>query len=1061
MADLGTVISIAALQSRSQVEIHVDRPKSHSGSPTHVRKQHSRLLQQRPRSSSNPARPQLRPRSSSNPPRLQPLTGIGQGGGQGLSPSPKGRSPLSNSLDLPGSGSTLRGRVEVPTFAGRANLSPHDLPGQRVYTAWDDQDTQLLSRSSPTTPSTPRRRTVSPAARPRSGRPISPSVMAEKPQTIKLSAGFPVSPTMLRKRALNRGSGAGGGDLGFSGLSSKSLTSFSRFMTPPDPPNLTRERSDPQLQLLRKRNHRVAPLGTSITSGLGTPRKGAALRDHSQSPARRSSTESIGSPSRLSSVSMTHLSSKHDVDLDFVDVLRQRRKSSTHEQKQQVIVMPRQPLPPITRRASNVSDSSSASERRRSSEVQQVDFAFSGEHISNPHEKIPSDIAALLKRIMDHDWEGLGDGSDREYLQFVNTIALHARDLMGKHRKEFAKHAHWAATLRGMVADHSAAEHAHEACTYCVCVRVGGGYILIGLANATGRCVGCGRPLTLNLADAKQGGAIAQAMAQMDSIAETDSEGASEGKDGGDGGAEAAEAGEGSLDALSFGLGSGTDLEGALSDVTSLSQRSSVDDGARLGGEYDFGAAGASGLSTNALDLLVGSDDKPDGGGSECDSTGATDPIDATNSDDGQLDGSPPEHGDGPSSGSDHGDMGSDSEPCDVDAAHSDDNDHNEGKGDEEDGVDGVEADGSEHDDGEDDGDHGTLESTETVGDLDKDQISPTTPLAKLQKISVDKKDLFGHLKPHDTVTSQANPSTVDGGEDEDVDGEELGRSPRTSDGSDIQWNPVDPEEDESDDQAETSEQSAAARKQRRKFPNVGQFEDDEDDKPARPVFQKLDLFVDLDSDLEDDFDESSSRTLSDLARFCIIPPEKLKQYKAVFKAADRDQDSRLDLTELGAALRTVNHNLMTPKELEFVLRVLDIVYLADGPQRLKHKLDFRLFSVVAALSERVSQLDGKLKHMINHLDYDALESKLKTAKDLFYCNDVSQSGTIELDAVAVELQAGNFHPDQTVELINTLEAEGLEEMTFLDYLAYIPLFLDVHANIMTNPLDETKDRIV
>lgn len=42
---------------------------------------------------------------------------------------------------------------------------------------------------------------------------------------------------------------------------------------------------------------------------------------------------------------------------------------------------------------------------------------------------------------------------------------------------------------------------------------------------------------------------------------------------------------------------------------------------------------------------------------------------------------------------------------------------------------------------------------------------------------------------------------------------------------------------------------------------------------------------------------------------------------------------------------------------------------------------------------------------------------------------------------------------------MNTLHKEGMMSLTFLDYLAYIPLFLDIHDTIVDNPLDDSKRR--
>ena len=42
---------------------------------------------------------------------------------------------------------------------------------------------------------------------------------------------------------------------------------------------------------------------------------------------------------------------------------------------------------------------------------------------------------------------------------------------------------------------------------------------------------------------------------------------------------------------------------------------------------------------------------------------------------------------------------------------------------------------------------------------------------------------------------------------------------------------------------------------------------------------------------------------------------------------------------------------------------------------------------------------------------------------------------------------------------MDTLLSEGLDSLSFLDYLAYIPLFLDIHDTIVGNPLEDTRSR--
>lgn len=73
-----------------------------------------------------------------------------------------------------------------------------------------------------------------------------------------------------------------------------------------------------------------------------------------------------------------------------------------------------------------------------------------------------------------------------------------------------------------------------------------------------------------------------------------------------------------------------------------------------------------------------------------------------------------------------------------------------------------------------------------------------------------------------------------------------------------------------------------------------------------------------------------------------------------MFNNLDRDQDGEISLIELDFGLKTVNKHLISKQELDYVQVVLD-VHQASA-------INFRMFAVVAALSERVVDLDMLVK---------------------------------------------------------------------------------------------------
>lgn len=107
--------------------------------------------------------------------------------------------------------------------------------------------------------------------------------------------------------------------------------------------------------------------------------------------------------------------------------------------------------------------------------------------------------------------------------------------------------------------------------------------------------------------------------------------------------------------------------------------------------------------------------------------------------------------------------------------------------------------------------------------------------------------------------------------------------------------------------------------------------------------------------------------------------------------------ESAPHLNQISAALQYTNQDLLTIQEKRYTLTVLGIVkehhdYRSSGIRPSSHKfreIDFRHFAVVAALSERIHHLEPWVK---DHLCDDALYTKLRRGREIFYCNDPDHS---------------------------------------------------------------------
>lgn len=61
--------------------------------------------------------------------------------------------------------------------------------------------------------------------------------------------------------------------------------------------------------------------------------------------------------------------------------------------------------------------------------------------------------------------------------------------------------------------------------------------------------------------------------------------------------------------------------------------------------------------------------------------------------------------------------------------------------------------------------------------------------------------------------------------------------------------------------------------------------------------------------------------------------------------------------------------------------------------------------------------------------------------------------------SLAVELQAGGLTQEHVVFVVDRLNYEGKGLVEFLDYLTYVPLFVEIHDSISGNPLDFSRTK--
>ncbi|KAL8611361.1 hypothetical protein ACOMHN_014416 [Nucella lapillus] len=163
----------------------------------------------------------------------------------------------------------------------------------------------------------------------------------------------------------------------------------------------------------------------------------------------------------------------------------------------------------------------------------------------------------------------------------------------------------------------------------------------------------------------------------------------------------------------------------------------------------------------------------------------------------------------------------------------------------------------------------------------------------------------------------------------------------------------------------------------------------------------------------------------------------------------DEGEKGYLTEEETAYGLRAINPSLSV-SERTYLFRILEM-----AGHKMKLGTDLKLFSILAALSQRVSRLDDWARNMMAEMDYRNLEMKLFLCKTLWECNVDPSTNTFSLDQLIVELRAGGVSSQHEHEV--RLKLADHRYLDFFDFLMYVPLFIMIHETVVTDPLSVSR----
>ncbi|ESO89244.1 hypothetical protein LOTGIDRAFT_229132 [Lottia gigantea] len=187
------------------------------------------------------------------------------------------------------------------------------------------------------------------------------------------------------------------------------------------------------------------------------------------------------------------------------------------------------------------------------------------------------------------------------------------------------------------------------------------------------------------------------------------------------------------------------------------------------------------------------------------------------------------------------------------------------------------------------------------------------------------------------------------------------------------------------------------------------------------------------------------------LSKYCIFAATNKDMLHHAFNTVDENGTGWIDCAGTMVALRSIN-NKLTYTEEEYLYRVMEMT-----GYNVSHGADFKLFSILAALSTRISLLDEWMKNIIGQMDFQTLEMKLFLCKTLWECNVNRETNTIPIEQLIIELRAGGVSYQHECQVRKKLS--HLKALDLFDFLTYVPLFIMIHESVVDNPLNDTRNK--
>eukprot|EP00794_Sanderia_malayensis_P007120 gene7120-7924_t len=178
-------------------------------------------------------------------------------------------------------------------------------------------------------------------------------------------------------------------------------------------------------------------------------------------------------------------------------------------------------------------------------------------------------------------------------------------------------------------------------------------------------------------------------------------------------------------------------------------------------------------------------------------------------------------------------------------------------------------------------------------------------------------------------------------------------------------------------------------------------------------------------------------------AHFTLVNMSKLEIYCTAFAKVDHEDEAEIPIEGVYQAVTFVDSLVSVPKKyIDYTLQILDMW--------LTSITTIKMFCVVCCILERMVDGGVLISNAMDSLCLMTSQGKMIWYKNMFHEAVTFDKNFISLETVRLELFAGGMDENEEREVSDRITTED-RRISFVDFIAYIPLFISIHEKICSN----------